>query len=110
MFVLLCDHTYRFCSKCGRKFSADRIGKHEAVCKATAVSAPKKAPTPTTSTTKTNKTNNGNTEAKKWKNEHEQLQQMIHYARQVKKAEEQGIDVASIAPPPAAQNLDYIQW
>lgn len=94
------------CGKCGRKFGEERIDKHEKACKANA--KPKKVklfhkPAPA----KEKQARNSSVGAKpqsNWRAQHEALVQQMKYNRMLKKAEEEGVPLHTLPPPPKNPN------
>lgn len=108
------------CPTCGRKFAADRIDKHIAVCR-----APHKQRKVFDSTKMRvqgteaagfvmNKRRANQPEKKpekpnNWRAKHQEFIQAIRYAKAASKVEKEGGDVSMLAPPPRSTNPDYIQ-
>ena len=90
------------CKKCKRTFANDRIEKHQSVCIAN--KKPKKVrrfhkPPP--------KKQIAREKAKlksKWRDQHKEFQANIQYMKKLKKAEDKGIALVNIPPPPPSQN------
>ena len=100
------------CSVCGRHFNSDRIAKHELICAKTHTTnkqptRPNTAKPSTTTTTHTPPPAAAATD--KWKSKHNDFQQAIQYAKQLTAAQQQGIPLAQLPPPPPSANPDYLQ-
>lgn len=92
------------CRKCKRSFNADRIDRHEAVCQANKKVKVKYFHKPIT---KKEKRKIDKKKKNNWKAKHEEFIKNMKYMRKLKKAEEKGIDIKHIAPPPVSKNPDY---
>lgn len=92
------------CRKCKRSFNADRIDRHENACHADRKVKVKYFHKPLTKKEKrkivSKKKNN-------WKEKHQEFMKNMKYMRKLKKAEEKGIDLKFIAPPPVSRNPDF---
>lgn len=95
------------CAKCGRKFAMDRIDKHQSVCKVN--SKPKKVKRFHKVLTEADKKKMKSAKKAAWKDQHNNLMEVISHMRKIKAAEEQGIDIRTIAPPPASVNNELVQ-
>ena len=97
------------CSKCGRNFGEDRIGKHEKTCKVNA--KPKKVKMfhkPITEKEKA-KMDAIKEKTSKWRQQHDDFVQAMKYNRKVSAVEARGGDVRNIAPPPPSSNVGLVQ-
>ncbi|XP_046364698.2 zinc finger CCCH domain-containing protein 13-like [Haliotis rufescens] len=104
------------CKMCGRKFAADRLGKHQAACK----KANKKRKTFDPAKMRTEGTEMakyvGNTKTprkqpkkKDWRAQHESFIETIRYAKKVSEMEAQGVKPQNLPPPPRTVNPDYVR-
>lgn len=97
------------CNLCGRRFNADRVAKHETVCrkqqasnaKRAAKIAAKQARMPQPGTQKA-----AGTDA--WKSKHNEFQAAIQYAKKMAAMQKAGVSLASLPPPPRSENADYV--
>ena len=93
------------CGTCGRRFNSDRIAKHEAVCAKTYTKPAARPHTVKPAAAAHAAPVVDNT----WKSKHNDFQQALRYAKQLTAAQQQGIPLSSLPPPPPAANPDYVQ-
>ena len=96
------------CSLCGRKFTSDRVGRHEAVCTGSQVKAVQRPPAAVASAGPA-RSSVGGKDGGKWKAEHSEFVQAIQYAKKLTAMQKAGVDIAALPPPPPAANVDYIE-
>jgi len=99
------------CSICGRHFNADRVAKHESVCAKThakQAARPHTAKPTATAATSSATAQQAAADKDKWKSKHNDFQQAIQYAKQLTAAQQKGIPLASLPPPPPSVNPDYV--
>lgn len=97
------------CSLCGRNFNADRLAKHEAVCRKQAASNAKRAKLIARKAAKLpepGSQKSAGTEA--WKSKHNEFQNAIQYAKKMAAMQKAGVSLASLPPPPRSENPDYV--
>lgn len=105
------------CSKCGRKFAADRVERHMNSCdnltKKRKILDPTKLRTAGTDMEKyvKNPKMRTKTPPKKtnWRQQHENFIQNLRYAKKVTEMEKTGQDMSNLPPPPVTENPDYVQ-
>ncbi|XP_052058178.1 zinc finger C2HC domain-containing protein 1C-like isoform X2 [Mytilus californianus] len=106
------------CSKCGRKFAADRVQRHMNSCdnltKKRKILDPTKLRTAGTDMEKyvKNPKMRSKTPPKKkanWRKQHESFIENLRYAKKVSEMEKTGQDMSSLPPPPVTENPDYVQ-
>ena len=97
------------CSICGRRFNADRVAKHEAVCTGTRVKAAArpKASAPAVAAA-SSAASSSSKSARKWESGHSDFQQAIQYAKQLTAAQKAGVPLSKLPPPPPSVNADYV--
>lgn len=96
------------CSKCGRNFAEDRIGKHQKNCKVN--SKPKKVKQfhkPITEKEKA-KMDAVKEKTSKWRQQHEDFVNAMKYNRQVQAVEQRGGDIRKLAPPPQSSQAGLV--
>ena len=99
------------CSTCGRHFNTDRIAKHEVICAKTHAKQTRRPQPakPTTAAPSSSASAAAAGDSGKWKSKHSEFQQAIQYAKQLTIAQQQGIPLSSLPPPPPSTNPDYKQ-
>ena len=91
------------CSKCGRTFAEDRLAKHQKVCKVN--SKPKKVKYFYKPVAPEKPAHKGILKPEpKWKREHEDFMQAMKYNRMMKRAEDKGIPLKNLPPPPPSKS------
>ncbi|XP_075982798.1 uncharacterized protein LOC142981029 [Anticarsia gemmatalis] len=112
------------CAICGRRFAADRLDKHQDICKKAHAKKRKpfdalkhrlagteaepfihklRKPTNNPSTTKVKPLNNN------WRQKHEEFISAIRAAKQVQAHLNAGGKLSDLPPPPPSENPDYVQ-
>ncbi|XP_059058296.1 zinc finger C2HC domain-containing protein 1C isoform X2 [Achroia grisella] len=114
------------CTVCGRRFAADRLAKHQEICKKAHakkrkpfdalkhrlagteaepfINKVRKSQTNPPTTKVTTKTLNSN-----WRQKHEEFIQAIRAAKQVQAHLNAGGKLSDLPPPPPSENPDYVQ-
>ncbi len=95
------------CNRCGRSFATDRIDKHQRVCLGN--QKPKKVRRFHKIMTKKQKNKDKKLKQNNWRLKHEEFIKQMKYMKTLKKAEDQGIDIKTIAPPPCSINPDFLE-
>jgi endogenous inhibitor of DNA gyrase (YacG/DUF329 family) len=126
------------CNVCGRKFNEDRIAKHSQACsKATnskrktfnaakarlqgvaqssddarlvakALASKDSSGASSTKTKSKSSASSSSAKANKWKKQSQALREAMKYNRQIAAAEAAGVDIKTLAPPPASQDDDLV--
>lgn len=98
------------CKICGRTFNADRLKKHEIVCRRQKKKKVKVKRFNKRITAKEKMRMNKKKQGKmpKWKVQHMEFMKAMKYMKKVKQVEERGGNILDLAPPPPAENPDFI--
>ena len=94
------------CSLCGRRFTSDRVQRHEAVC---AKSQVKVAPNRPQTSHPSSAASTATAPAGQWRSGHEEFQKALQYAKKLTAMQKAGVNIASLPPPPPAANPDYVE-
>lgn len=98
------------CRRCGRTFNADRLGKHERVCKGERVGMkPKHQVESVKPQPSKMKPNFGVGKKAKWQIQHEEFQAALKAMRQMKAIQQKGGKISDLPPPPPSNYDHYVQ-